>query len=60
MRQESINGSRNKNKPFSSIKRDAHAAAYGLAGLPLIYSSGEKKDWIRLFWRGMHGTRGVL
>lgn len=56
MRQESVNRSRSKNKPFSSIKRDAHAAVYGLAGLPLIYPSGGRKDCIRLFWRGVRGT----
>lgn len=52
MRQESVNGSGNENKPFSSLRRDAEAAAYSSAGLPLIYPSGGRKDCIPLFWRG--------
>lgn len=49
----------NKNKPFSSMRRDAQAAAHSLAGLPLIYPSGGGTVFV-CFGGGAWHARNVL
>lgn len=59
MRQERVNGSGNKNKPFSSIRGDAEAAAYSLAGLSLIYPSGGGRTVFLCFGGGAWRARNA-
>lgn len=50
----------NKNKPFSSMRRDAQAAAHSLAGLPLIYPSGGREGLYSPVLEGVRGMQGTL